>query len=146
MQLHQLCPVFQRRGQDSRELLHICGMLRFVLQKRNEEPLTFKIIGLLDAVDRAVGRGPAAGPEPSEGQIIHPTAKYKAPQNIDRVLRRTLRQLYAVNGRYGILLDIGTVIALGFPKKRMIALRFKRRLKLLRQKRLLCIRHIQQGF
>ena len=146
MEFHKFCPVFQLCGGDSRKLFHIYGMLRFVLQKRNEKPLAFKIIGLLNAVDRAIGRSPAACPEPSEGQIIHPTAKYKAPQNIDRVLRRTLRQLYAVNGRYGILLDIGTVIALGFPKKRMIALRFKRRLKLLRQKRLLCIRHIQQGF
>ena len=122
MELHKFCPVFQLRGGDPRELFHIYGMLCFVLQKGNKKPLAFKIIGLLNTVDRAIGRSPAACPEPSEGQIIHPTAEHKAPQNIDRVLRCTVRQLYAVNGRYGILPDIGTVIALGFPEKRMIAM------------------------
>ena len=97
MQLHQLRPVFQLRGQDSRELLHICGMLRFVLQKRNEEPLAFKIIGLLDAVDRAIRRSPAPRTELSEGQIVHPAAKYKTLENIDGVFRRSARQFHAVD-------------------------------------------------
>lgn len=129
-----------------RELFHIYGMLCFVLQKRNEKPLAFKIIGLLNAVDRAIGRSPATRTVSAEGQIIHPTAEYKALENIDRVLRCAVRQLYAVNSRYGILPDIGAVIALGFPEKRMIALRFKHRLKLLSQKCFFCIRHIQEHF
>lgn len=77
---------------------------------------------LRNAVDRAVRRSPAACPEPAEGQIIHPASEYKALENVDRVLRCTVRQLYAVNGRYGFLPDIGAVIAPGFPEKRMISI------------------------
>ena len=140
MELHKLCPVFQLCGGDSRELFHIYGMLRFMLQKGNEKPLAFKIIRLLNAVDRAIGRSPAACPEPAEGQIIHPAAEDKALENVDGIFRRSARQLYAVNGRYGILPDIGAVKSLGFPEKRMIAMLFKHGTQPLRKPVFVCIR------
>lgn len=55
MELHELCAVFQLCGSDAREPFHIHGMLRLVLQKRNEEPLAFKVVCLPDAVYGAVG-------------------------------------------------------------------------------------------
>ena len=92
MQLHQFCPVFQLRGGDSRKLFHIYGMLGFMLQKRNKKPLAFKIIRLLNAVDCAIGRGPAARTVPAEGQIIHPASEYEAFENVNGVFRRSARQ------------------------------------------------------
>ena len=50
VKLHQFCPVFQLCGGDSRELLHIYGVLGFVLQERNQKPFAFKVIRLLNAV------------------------------------------------------------------------------------------------
>ena len=146
MQLHQLCPIFQLRRGDLRESLHVNGVLCFVLQQRNKKPFAFKIICLLDAVDRAVGRSPAARPVPAEGQVIHPASEYEAFEDVDRVFRRSVRQLDAVDGRNRFPPDIRAVIALGSAEKRMIAIRFKHRLKLLRQKLFIRIRHVQKRF
>ena len=78
VKLHKLRTVFQLRGGDSREVLHIHGVLRFVLQQRNEEFLALKIIRLLNTVDCSVGRSPAVRAEPAEGQIVHPAPEHKA--------------------------------------------------------------------
>ena len=146
MQLHKFCTVFQLIRGDSRELFHIYGMLRFVLQKRNEKPLAFKIIRLLNAVYRAIGRSPAAGTVPAKGQIIHPAAEYKALENIYCIFRRSARQLNTVNGRHGILPDIGAVKSLGFPEKRMITMLFKHSTQPISKLVFVCIRQFQQGF
>lgn len=74
-ELHKFCPVFQLRGRDPREVFHVQGMLCFMLQERNKKSLAFKIIRLFYAVDRAVGRSPAACAVPAESQIIHPASK-----------------------------------------------------------------------
>ena len=144
MQLHKFCTVFQLIRGDSRELFHIYGMLRFVLQKRNEKPLAFKIIRLLNAVYRAIGRSPAASTVPAEGQIIHPAAEYKALENIYCIFRRSARQLDTVDSRNGIFPDIWAVIPLGFSEKRVVSVLFKNCLKPLCQKLFLRIRHIQK--
>lgn len=107
--------------------------VRFVLQERNQKPLACKIIRLPDTVDRAIGRRPAAGPVSPEGEIIHPAPEHKALQNVDRIFCRSVRKLNAVDGRNRIPPDIRAVISLRFSEKSMIALRFKQRLKQLRQ-------------
>lgn len=144
VQLHQLRPVFQLRGGDPGEPLHIHRVLRFVLQQGDEEPLACKIIRLLDAVDGAVGRGPAARAVPAEGQIVHPAAEYEVPEDVDGVCRRSVRQLHLIGGGDRIPPDIGAVVALGLPEKRVTARRFKLRLQPLRQKRLRRIGHVQE--
>ena len=146
VKLHQFCPVFQLCGGDSRELLHIYGVLGFVLQERNQKPLAFKVIRLLNAVDRAVGGSPAARTEPAEGQIIHPAAEHEALENVDGIFRRPVRQLNLIDGGNRFPPDVGAVIALCFPEKRMIALRLKHRLKPLRQKCFLRVGHTQKRF
>lgn len=143
-ELHKFCPVFQLRGRDPREVFHVQGMLCFMLQKRNKKSLAFKIIRLFYAVDRAVGRGPAACPVPAESQIIYPDSKNKAFENIDCVFRRSVRQFDSVNGRNRIPPNIRAVISLCFSEKRMIAVRFKHRFKLFGQTLFICIRHIQE--
>ena len=132
MEFHKLCPIFQFRGGDARESFHVCGVLCFVLQKRNKKPLAFEIIRLRDTVNRAVGRGPAAGTVPAEGQIIHPSSKYEALEQVDGIFRRSARQLHAVDGGNRVPPDIWAIISLGFPEKRVVAFRFKHRLKPLR--------------
>ena len=101
---------------------HIYGVLRFVLQKRNEKSLAVKIIGLLNAVDCAIGGSPTTRSEAAKGQVIHPASEYKAFENVDCIFRCPVRKFYAVNAGNGILPDIGTIIALGFPEKRVIAI------------------------
>ena len=115
MQLHQLGPVFQLRRGDLRESFSVHGMLRLMLQERDPEPLAFQIIRLLDAVDRAVGRGPAARAVPAEGQIIHPAPEHEALEKIDGIFRRSVRHLHLIDGRDRFAPDIGAVIALRFP-------------------------------
>ena len=91
MEFNEFCPVFRLCRGHPRKSLHIHGMLRLVLQKRNKKPLALKIIRLLNAVDRAVGRRPAAGTVPPEGQIVHPAPEYEALENVVRVFRRSVR-------------------------------------------------------
>ena len=127
----------------SRELFHIYGVLRFMLQKGNEKAFAFEIIRLRNAVDRAIGRSPAACPEPAEGQIIHPAVEDKAIENVDGIFRRSARQLHAVNDRYGILPDTGAGKPLGGSEKRRIITLFKHGTQPLGKQVFVCIR---QGF
>lgn len=146
MQLHQLCPVFQLCVGDVREPLQIHRVLRLVLQQRNQKTLAFKIVRLLDAADGAVlARSPAACTGLAEAQVVHPASEHEALENIDGIVRRSAGQLHPIGGGDGVLPDIGAVIPLCFSEQRMVALRFKQRLKPLFQRIFIGIRQFQKG-